>query len=91
MELRKWGYCMWDGNRLRAWDVLREEYDEAYFRQKFADKSEETKREWMEALGTEAIRAEVWAEGGSGYWTEDESQIVWSGVPRVEKRADRDC
>ncbi|KAA6412169.1 MAG: hypothetical protein FRX48_04320 [Lasallia pustulata] len=88
VELRKWGYCMWDSDRLRDWEVLREEYDVAYFEKKFCENSAELGRKWTEAMWTEACRAQVWLKGGSGYWTADESRIVWSGEPREDSRSD---
>ena len=79
---------MWDSHRLRAWDVLQECYDGAYFEKKAFENFAGSRREWVAAQCTEALRAQVWLKGGSGWWTEDESRIVWSGEPREESRAD---
>ncbi len=85
-NLRKWGYCMWDSQRLSAWGLFRKPYDWAYFNARDDALRAELKRRYEEALRTEELRSNVWLKGGSGYWTEDESEIVWDDRQRRSGR-----
>ncbi|KAI9877686.1 MAG: hypothetical protein M1830_003128 [Pleopsidium flavum] len=85
-DLRTWGYCMWDRQRLSAWCLLQQPYDRAHSRARDDALRAELKVRYDEALRTEELRSNVWLKGGSGYWTEDESKIVWDDRQRRSGR-----
>lgn len=68
---------MWDSQRLSAWGVLRKAYGYNDSVSREVARRAELDRRYEEALRTEELRSKIWQNGGRGYWTEDESKIVW--------------
>ena len=78
IDLREWGYCMWDLSRLQAWGF----FDKPW-------KSYRAERDWVERQETSEqadarmkkswdARSRIYQRSGSGWWAEgDESKIVW--------------
>lgn len=84
-DLREWGSCMWDSRRLSDWGIIQKPYDEADSIPRDKAIMIEHKRNIKEALRTENRRSDVWMNGGCGYWTEDESSIVWHKQRKISQ------
>ena len=82
-DLREWAYCMWDSRRLSQWGIIKRPYNAADSIPRDNALLIEHDRKYKEALQREDLRTDVWMRGGSGYWTEDESSIVWHKLPKI--------
>ncbi|KAK7756816.1 hypothetical protein SLS62_001261 [Diatrype stigma] len=82
--LRKWGYTMWDEERLdslgmmKQWfltsDLSSEEYSPA---RREVDELRHNSQGW-DWYDSWVARAKIWINGGSGWWDfGDESRIIW--------------
>jgi hypothetical protein len=91
---REWGYVMWDRSRLDEMKLFEEKFADVEARYVPPGPTEEDTRRALEQEGSFQRRAEIYAQGGGGWWSfEDESKVLWlrespymlsGGVPPVQ-------
>lgn len=76
-DLREWCYCIWDKRRVSSLEVLATPWSEDRFnkwRETVEQDCDSRHKKIAESLSE---RCDVMMLGGSGYWTEDWTQLVW--------------
>ena len=82
-NLRVWGFCWWDMDRLIRWGVFNRICDDGWMEitsplrwlpRELTSTAEQQSKSWKE-------RSRIWDQGGRGWWAEgDESKIIWDRV-----------
>ena len=86
LDLREWCYCIWDKRRLSALDLLATPWSETRFIEWNKVVEQECDRRYKENARSLRERSDIMILGGSGYWTDDRSQIVWPPGRKPSRR-----
>ncbi|KAI9876672.1 MAG: hypothetical protein M1830_005987 [Pleopsidium flavum] len=79
MDLREWGFCLWDKSRLMAWGLFRKPWTPTgvFSKRDRLSKEASQKRDWIRKSWEE--RSRIWQRGGRGWWNwGDISKVAWT-------------